>query len=88
MVCAKKITLRGTGMRITLIIDDDVLVAAKHLAERERKSVDEVISSLVRQELSHKQLPSRAMRNGIPLLARQAGVTPITLGLVNQLRDG
>ena len=33
-------------MRTTLAIDDDVLAAAKHLAEREHRSVGEVISSL------------------------------------------
>ena len=38
-------------MRTTLAIDDDILVAAKHLAEREHKSVGEVISALARQGL-------------------------------------
>jgi hypothetical protein len=74
-------------MRTTLSIDDDVLSAAKYLAEREHKSVGEIISSLARQGLSRKQRPSRAMRNGIPLLPKQPGVTPVTLELVNQLRD-
>ena len=36
-------------MRTTLTIDDDVLAAAKHIAERERKSIGEVISALARQ---------------------------------------
>ena len=39
-------------MRTTLTIDDDILAAAKHLAERERKSVGEVVSALARQGLS------------------------------------
>jgi hypothetical protein len=38
-------------MRTTLSIDDDILVTAKHLAERDRKTVGEVISDLARQGL-------------------------------------
>ena len=35
-------------MRTTLSIDDDVLAAAKHLAERNGQSVSVVISNLAR----------------------------------------
>jgi hypothetical protein len=73
------------AMRTTLAIDDDVLAAAKHLAERENKSVGEVISSLARQGLTRTARSGKAQRNGIPLLRR--GHTPVTLALVNQLRD-
>jgi hypothetical protein len=38
-------------MRTTLSIGDDILVAAKHLAERDRKTVGEVISDLARSSL-------------------------------------
>jgi hypothetical protein len=38
-------------MRTTLSIDDDILVTAKHLAERDRKTVGEVISDLARSQL-------------------------------------
>jgi hypothetical protein len=72
-------------MRTTLAIDDDVLAAAKHLAERENKSVGEVISTLARQGLTRAPRGSKTERNGIPLLRR--GSTPVTLELVNQLRD-
>jgi hypothetical protein len=41
--------IRSNTMRTTLAIDDDVLAAAWHLAERDRKSVGEVISALARQ---------------------------------------
>ena len=74
-------------MRTTLAIDDDVLAAAKHLAERERKSVGDIISSLARQGLSTAVRSTRAVRNGVPLLARRKGATPVTLEIVNQLRD-
>lgn len=74
-------------MRTTLAIDDDVLAAAKHLAERQRRSVGEVISALARQGLSRGVRGPRAVRNGVPLLAVRKGATAVTLELVNQLRD-
>jgi hypothetical protein len=70
-------------MRTTLAIDDDVLAAAKHLAERENKSLGDVISALARKGLN-KGKASKTVRNGIPLLS---GGAPVTLELVNQLRD-
>jgi hypothetical protein len=39
-------------MQTTLAIDDDVLAAAKRLAQREHRSVGNVISSLARHGLS------------------------------------
>ncbi len=72
-------------MRTTLAIDDDVLAAAKELATLHRKSVGEIISALARQALQPKD-PS-PMRNGVPLLQTQAHSTPVTLELVNKLRD-
>ena len=74
-------------MRTTLAIDDDVLAAAKHLAERERRSVGEVISSLARQGLVRGSRTTKSERNGIPLLPNRKAAVPVTLELVNQLRD-
>ncbi len=74
-------------MRTTLAIDDDILAAAKHLAERDQKSLGEVISALARQGLSRATRSARAVRNGVPLLPAQKGGTPVTLELINQLRD-
>jgi hypothetical protein len=74
-------------MRTTLAIDDDVLAAAKHLAEREQKTIGEVISSLARQALAPSGRESPTERNGIPLLASKGSSSPVTLELVNQLRD-
>ena len=74
-------------MRTTLAIDDDVLAAAKHLAEREQKTIGEVISALARQGLSRRGRSSRPERNGIPLLPNGKSSQPVTLELVNQLRD-
>jgi hypothetical protein len=74
-------------MRTTLSIDDDILAAAKHLAEREQRSVGEVISALARQGLARTARGGRGERNGIPLLASRKAAVPVTLELVNQLRD-
>jgi hypothetical protein len=74
-------------MRTTLAIDDDVLAAARHLAEREHKTVGEVISALARQGLTRSTRGVKAERNGVPLLPVGRGATPVTMELVNQLRD-
>lgn len=74
-------------MRTTVAIDDDVLVAARHLAERDRKSLGEVISMLARQGLTRSTRAPRAERNGVPLLASRRGAVPVTPELVQSLRD-
>ena len=74
-------------MRTTLAIDDDVLAAAKHIAEREKKSIGEVISFLARQGLSRGARAGKVERSGIPLLTRSKGSQVATLELVNRLRD-
>jgi hypothetical protein len=78
------ITRQLIDMRTTLAIDDDVLAAAKHLAERQNKSIGEIVSALARQGLARSR-QTKAERNGIPLL--RGGTTPVTMELVNQLRD-
>ena len=79
------------AMRTTLSIDDDVLAFAKHLADRERRSLGEVISALARQGLRRDPPAAGAgatpMRNGLPLLPLKPAAAPVTLELVNQLRD-
>ena len=73
-------------MRTTLAIDDDVLMAAKALAKRQRKSLGEVISALARQAL--RPVTAYAVtRNGVPLLPRRSDAKPVTPELVNQMRD-
>jgi hypothetical protein len=73
-------------MRTTLTIDDDVLAAAKALANAQHKTTGEVISALARQALQ-PSAPTRRYRNGVPLLEVKPNATPVTLELVNQLRD-
>lgn len=74
-------------MRTTLAIDDDILATARHLAQRDRLSLGEVISALARQGLSQASRSSPRERNGIPLLPKRKAAVPVTLELVNRLRD-
>ncbi len=74
-------------MRTTLALDDDVLAAARHLADREGKTVGEVVSALARQGLARKTRAGRSERNGVPLVPVRRGAGPVTLEFVNQLRD-
>jgi len=73
-------------MRTTLSIDDDVLAAARHRAERERRTVGEVVSELARQSLN-KPARKLAVRNGISLLNSGRAGRPVSLEMVNELRD-
>lgn len=74
-------------MRTTLSIDDDILAAAKSLAERQRKTVGEVISALARQGLQRGSRGTSVVRNGVPLLRIRKTATAVTMEFVNQLRD-
>jgi hypothetical protein len=73
-------------MRTTLVIDDDVLSAAKEMAAMENKSVGEVISSLARRALSPAESKVKA-RNGVPLLKVRKRAPRVTSELVHQLRE-
>ena len=73
-------------MRTTLSIYDDVLSAAKELAARERKTVGEVISALARQSMRPSASFAKT-RSGIPLLPVRPDARPVTLEMVNKLRD-
>lgn len=73
-------------VRTTLEIDDDVLQAAKELAEVHRTTAGRALSDLARKGLTQ---PRRtAVRNGVPLLPpRRRGAPKPTMRLVNEMRD-
>jgi predicted CopG family antitoxin len=73
-------------MRTTLSIDDDVLSAAKEMAQMEKKSVGEVISALARRALSPAETSAKT-RNGVPLLKLRKGAPRVTSELVHRLRE-
>lgn len=72
-------------MRTTLKIDDDILEAAKTLARHQKRSVGEVISGLARRSLEPNC--QFATKNGIPQLPKRGKGHPVTLEIVNKLRD-
>ncbi|RQR67011.1 CopG family transcriptional regulator [Burkholderia sp. Bp9126] len=74
-------------MRITLDIDDDVLAIARARAEREHVSIGRVLSALARAALRPAGDTPVATRNGLPVLPNAATARPVTLDLVNRLRD-
>ena len=86
MYDAELVHTYGPAMRTTLSIDDDVLAAVRHRAERERRTIGEVVSDLARQSLN-KPARKLAVRNGISLLAGGRARRPVSLELVNELRD-
>jgi hypothetical protein len=72
-------------MRTTLDIDADILGVAKELAFQRKVSAGKVISELAREALKPKKAPK--YRNGILLLEPLPGAPPMTLEMVNRLRD-
>lgn len=80
-------------MRTTLEIDDDLLLAAKEIARRERSSAGAVVSRLLRSSLTGAGLePVRTKRGkaggvaGFVPFAARPGVI-VTNELVDRLRD-
>lgn len=72
-------------MRTTVDIDEPVLLAIKSLAHARQQSMGRIISDLLIKGMA-RDTDTPATRNGIPLL-EPADELPVTLELVNQLRD-
>ena len=73
-------------MRTTVDIDEDILRAAKDLAEERSQSLGCVISELARKGLQPSAQPLDA-RNGVPLLPRKPGARPVTSQMVKNLLE-
>lgn len=72
-------------MRTTLDLDQDILQAAKELAQHRGTTAGKVLSDLARKALEPRRRV--AVRNGVPLIARRPGAPLMTAALVNELRD-
>lgn len=73
-------------MRTTLDVDEDVLLAAKEQARRERRSAGAVLSELARKGLTASQKADQAASFfGFTPLPKRGGVA--SNELINQLRD-
>lgn len=71
-------------MRTTLAIDDDVLAAARKIADQHGQTIGEVVSDLARQSL--RRPSGDKERNGVPLLSPKSDAL-VTLDVVNAIRD-
>lgn len=72
-------------MRTTLTIDDDILLAVKAQADREKRSIGDVLSALARRALEQPAGPNT--KNGLVLLPRPKTGKIVTIQVVNELRD-
>lgn len=75
-------------MRTTLDIEDDVLQAAKELAQREGATAGKIISDLARRGLAMPTAGRKSRQNtrsGVPVLPSRGEV--VTLERVQQLMD-
>ena len=74
-------------MRTTLDIADDVLVIAKTIARHQKISVGKALTDLARRGVQPAAHPWAPLRNGLRILPRSATATPVTLDMVNHLRE-
>jgi hypothetical protein len=74
-----------SGMRTTLDIEDDVLLAVKQLSRQRHEPAGRLVSELIRKAMLSK-VKGRE-RNGVPLFPVKPGASVVTMALVNRLRD-
>ena len=73
-------------MRTTLDIEDDVLQAAKELAQRDGRTAGQVLSDLARRSLNASAPKQRSgLRGGVPVLPSRGEL--ITLAHVQKIQD-
>jgi hypothetical protein len=73
-------------MRTTLDLDDDVLAVARSMASHQRVSLGKAVSLLMLKGIG-PSAQSTEVRNGLRVISRPAGATPVTLDIINQLRE-
>jgi len=72
-------------VRTTLDLDEDILQAAKNLAQQRGQTAGQVISALVRTALEPRG--GARSRNGVRVFPAKRGSKVPSLALVNKLRD-
>ncbi len=72
-------------MRTTLLIDDDVLAAAKEMAAIKRTTAGKIISELARRALTQGAGEALISRNGFKVLPKRGGL--VTAELVKRLAE-
>ena len=73
-------------MRTTLDIDDDLLRAARQIAQQRKITAGKVVSSLLCGAL-HPESFKLDHRNGLPILPRMTNVPSVTAELVDRLES-
>ncbi len=73
-------------MRTTLDIEDDLLKIAKGIAEYQKINLGEAVSLLIRKGID-PTFPQQQIKNGLRIINRPQGSKPVTLEIVNRLRD-
>ena len=75
-------------MRTTLEIEDDVLEVAKDIARYQCLSLGKAVSLLIRKGIQSPQHQAKVVtRNGLRVVSRSQNASPVTLEIVNKLRD-
>jgi len=69
-------------MRTTLVLEDDVLSAARHLAKARGKTLGQVISELARKGLAPR--PLDLTEEGFPVFVVPPDAKPITQEMVRR----
>jgi hypothetical protein len=72
-------------VRTTLDIDDDVLAAARELAEQRKSTAGRVLSELARQALTRPTDATLIPRHGFRVLPKRGGI--VTSELVRRLTE-
>jgi hypothetical protein len=75
-------------MRTTLNVDEDVLIAVRERAHREKRTAGEVLSDLARQALTGQHQPSpepQATRHGFAPLPHRGPA--VSNALIDRLRE-
>ncbi|MBX3288041.1 MAG: hypothetical protein KF855_01730 [Acidobacteria bacterium] len=73
-------------MRTTLDIEDDILQAAKELAEYEKTTTGKMLSRLARKGLTGNDRPREmTFRNGVPVLPSRGKI--VTNEMINKIRE-
>ena len=75
----------AANMRTTLTLDDDVLDAARRIAEIKRVPIGTIISDLARRSLTPPSAPKK--RNGILLFPVHPKASPVTPEIVKELLE-
>ena len=73
-------------MRTTVDLDEDIIRAAKDMAEERSQSLGRVLSDLARRGLQPRKAKV-STRNGVPLLPRLPGAKAVTSQAVKELLE-